>query len=402
MQVASDPGFGTLEVYLGSDSNWTETGLNGANKPTIVGEALASISGTHILGETKIWDLDVSQISNVGLITLVVKHSNGNDVAFASDETDQAPGLIITSGSSGLVDKDGDGFFNDVDCDDDNPDVHPDAVEICDGIDNNCDGLIDEADPAVTCGINEVIADMIDATYLQGAANPNPTGPILRAEDGIREIYLKFDMGLLKGAISEAQLEMQVASDPGFGTLEVFLGSHSNWTESGLNGSNKPTITGNALASISGTHSLGQTKTWTLDISEFPNSGFVTLIVKHSNGNDVAFASDESSQPPQLILSVEGANEIADELSGKSRNALSVSPNPASVETTLTFKEPTELVMVYFYDVLGRLMGSYEGATIETYGAYVLDVKSMPAGTYYVKAFEANGNAYQKQLLIKN
>lgn len=399
MQVASDPGFGTLEVYLGSDSNWTETELNGANKPTIVGEAIAVISGTHSLGETKIWDLDVRQISNDGLITLIVKHSNGNDVAFASDETDLAPELIITSGSSGLVDTDGDGFYNDVDCDDDNPDVHPDAVEICDGIDNNCDGLIDEADPAVTCGSTEVSADLIDATYLQGAANPNPTGPILRTEDGVRETYLKFDMGLLNGSVAEARLEMQVASDPGFGTLEVFLGSHSNWTETDLNGSNKPTVVGSAIGSITGKHSLGQTKTWTLDTSQFTSSGFVTLIVKHSNGNDVAFASDESSLPPQLILTVDGTNNSADELAGT--NTLSVFPNPATVEISLTFKEPTELVMVYFYDVLGRMMGSYEGATIETNGAYILDVQSMPASTYYVKAFDVFGNTYQKQVLIK-
>jgi len=30
------------------------------------------------------------------------------------------------------------------DCDDDNEDVHPDAIEVCNGIDDNCDGVIDE------------------------------------------------------------------------------------------------------------------------------------------------------------------------------------------------------------------------------------------------------------------
>ncbi|MBO83945.1 MAG: hypothetical protein CL927_01185 [Deltaproteobacteria bacterium] len=39
---------------------------------------------------------------------------------------------------------DGDRFPADVDCDDNDSDVFPGATEICDGIDNNCDGRVDE------------------------------------------------------------------------------------------------------------------------------------------------------------------------------------------------------------------------------------------------------------------
>ncbi|HEU4614666.1 MAG TPA: putative metal-binding motif-containing protein [Kofleriaceae bacterium] len=35
------------------------------------------------------------------------------------------------------------------DCDDQDAAVHPEATEICDAVDNNCDGAIDDADPAV-------------------------------------------------------------------------------------------------------------------------------------------------------------------------------------------------------------------------------------------------------------
>jgi len=66
------------------------------------------------------------------------------DVYFWTNDRFDSGLVYLLSESSVPVDNDGDGSFSDEDCDDNNADVFPGAEEICDGLDNDCNGMSDD------------------------------------------------------------------------------------------------------------------------------------------------------------------------------------------------------------------------------------------------------------------
>jgi hypothetical protein len=67
---------------------------------------------------------------------------------FDNGQEDEGAAYLYLSACSDLADADGDGFCAAEECDDTNPMVHPGAVELCDGLDNDCSGAVadDELD----------------------------------------------------------------------------------------------------------------------------------------------------------------------------------------------------------------------------------------------------------------
>jgi PKD repeat protein len=51
---------------------------------------------------------------------------------------------IDMGNGGGVIDNDGDGFSSFADCNDNNAAINANATEVCDGVDNNCDGTVDE------------------------------------------------------------------------------------------------------------------------------------------------------------------------------------------------------------------------------------------------------------------
>ncbi|MEC7242254.1 MAG: putative metal-binding motif-containing protein [Myxococcota bacterium] len=96
------------------------------------------------------WSLGLGAFLCVGcldkLTPLEVQFDTGRDAPVDTALPDTGPGEDTSAPDR---DADGDGFPASQDCDDDNPAVFPGAVEACDGIDNDCDALVDDEDDSL-------------------------------------------------------------------------------------------------------------------------------------------------------------------------------------------------------------------------------------------------------------
>ncbi len=86
------------------------------------------------------------------------------DEASCENDIDCPPGYACRSGQCRQIDNDidNDGFDAAVDCDDNDPDVNPGEPEVCDGVDNNCSGAIDEGTLNACGACGDVPAEVCD------------------------------------------------------------------------------------------------------------------------------------------------------------------------------------------------------------------------------------------------
>ena len=73
--------------------------------------------------------------------------ASGSSFDLNSDGSVNSADLILLMHQILGIDTDGDGYLPEDDCDVSNASIYPGAPEVCDGLDNNCDGMVDDGNP---------------------------------------------------------------------------------------------------------------------------------------------------------------------------------------------------------------------------------------------------------------
>src|SRR2546425_1102955 len=157
-QDTANPPAGTAFYYLVSGVNSCAEGCLGTTAPPATCE-VGNPSPCVIVPA----DADVDSVLNLNdNCPLVANTSQADqDRDGVGDACDNCPALAnpdqadTDANAMGDLcqDTDHDGYPFAVDCNDQDPAVHPGALEVCNGVDDDCDALIDEGLGATTCGV---------------------------------------------------------------------------------------------------------------------------------------------------------------------------------------------------------------------------------------------------------
>ncbi len=172
--------------------------------------------------------------------------------------------------------------------------------------------------------------------YLQ---NGNPQNfEVLRVQQTgpNRDIFFMFDLATIQsqGTITEMELQLTVYDDSGFGEVKVYKGTGTNWNESTLSNTNKPTTASTPLWTFTGNHALDDLKTANIPTSAIEGD-LLVLVIKQTSGNDVGFAANAPE--------VSGNTYTLAPLSKRPKLKVTYNPNSSNVAVTGVSVNPTGL-----------------------------------------------------------
>ncbi len=177
----------------------------------------------------------------------------------------------------------------------------------------------------VPTGTYSYPVDAIQDAYWNGSSSTNSN--MLHVGGG-KTAYLKYTIPNLPGNITAAKLQFtySLVGIPQSGTIKVQKGSNTNWTETNLTNSNRPSAT-TTIGNVTTTTSA-ITYNRAISLSHISEGGVINLILSSTNSSAHWFASAEESfetDRPRLILTVNNSGTTAPTIQTGKKNIVTSS-----------------------------------------------------------------------------
>ncbi|WP_400073592.1 PKD domain-containing protein [Zobellia russellii] len=194
--------------------------------------------------------------------------------------------------------------------------------------------------------IRTTVFTPIHDAHLQSGKGYNQD--LIRLDEGHRESYLMFDISPIDsigGILEEAHLEFTISTDDGHGTISVLKGDSTDWSEHDISEITAPK-SDTLLGFTTDDYHVNQTQEIILD-QEKLNPEVLTLVLKHEDGNDLAFASKEHSSKngPKLVITYSAPQDsegiVSDDQNPTTEAPLAPSIDDEDSPVSETPEEPT-------------------------------------------------------------
>ncbi|TVZ13862.1 MopE-related protein [Maribacter sp. MAR_2009_72] len=294
------------------------------------------------------------------------------------------------------------------DCDDGEALSYPGNTEVCDGIDNDCDGEVDEGlDCFVECpsgltndaaGLSLPLGDFVGGVDAVNGTDTVTNGSacgieVVNVDPGQPWGHYRLTIRLSDHGIS--------AGDELFIGLDGMDGSGAARLE--VNRDDSPN---NSLASFSYGPTWGRYESTftvpsgisTIDLWMFSNYAIGSAGTAYYDNLEVINLSGNSATSKSLQRNDNVFTEYTQNNVEEESHKMIISPNPVSDLLTVNFNDDIKVDSIEIYDTLGRLLKAINVLDNES---VKIDVSQYNSGTYYIIANSLSGTRLQKRVLIK-
>ena len=333
------------------------------------------------------WDIPDFTTSNAVVFRVILYGASGSGGKL------QLKNFVI-DGETTALDNDGDGYGFDLDCDDTDPDINPGATEICNAIDDNCDGNIDEGiDLSIAISPDGVIElckpDDITLTATAGFDSYQwyKNGSPLAGETGDSYTTDKPAYYQVEGFMGECNSGLSAVQ-----AVAVYESPNSNiFTPDGLD------LCADSPLLIKVNYDAASTYQWYLDGNPLTDSTDYRIFTNTLGDYYCDVTLGVCTRSSDVVTVFDGCRigEMADEIS--------VYPNPAKSEFTISLvssdlKNRTATIQIA--DITGRII--YSNTEFISNGlmqSSVVLTESTPAGIYFI-SIAADDSKWNERITI--